>query len=103
MAWLTDPPAPSHCHSTQPPSLPHHHHYQLNLGQHAPFRVLYPPELLGRLASGVQDKSLPPSDRAGLLLDTFNLTKKGEVPASQLLALIKAYDEEDKCVVWGLG
>lgn len=60
--------------------------------------MLYPPELLGRLASGAQDKSLPPSDRAGLLLDAFNLTKKGEMPASQLLALVKAYEEEDKCV-----
>lgn len=46
----------------------------------------------------MQDKSLPPSDRAGLLLDAFNLTKKGEMPASQLLALIKAYEDEDKYV-----
>jgi hypothetical protein len=90
---LTRPFTPPH--TLQPHPI---HPEQLNLGQHAPFRVLYPPELLGRLASGVQDQSLPPADRAGLLLDAFNLTKKGEMPASQLLALIKAYEEEDKCV-----
>ncbi len=73
---------------------------KLNLGQHAPLRVLYPPELLGRLATGIRDKSLPATDRAGLLLDCFNLTKKGEIPATQLLMLIKAYENEDNSTVW---
>jgi hypothetical protein len=36
---------------------------KLNLGQHAPLRVSYPPELLRRLAAGVADKSLPATDR----------------------------------------
>jgi len=73
---------------------------KLNLGQHAPLRVLYPPELLARLAAGIRDKSLPATDRAGLLLDCFNLTKKGEIPATQLLTLIKAYEQEDNSTVW---
>jgi len=73
---------------------------KLNLGQHAPLRVLYPPVLLARLAAGVRDKTLPATDRAGLLMDCFNLTKKGEIPATQLLTLIKAYEQEDNSTVW---
>lgn len=43
---------------------------------------------------------LPPSGvmmlgSAGLLLDAYNLTKTGELPATELLFLIKAYKNED--------
>jgi hypothetical protein len=115
---------------------------KLNLGQHAPLRVSYPPALLSRLAEGIKDKTLPATDRcamlsymhhvaceagapayatsltetsvlysshlplllysdvmmggsAGLLLDAYNLTKTGELPATELLFLIKAYKNED--------
>lgn len=36
---------------------------KLNLGQHAPLRVLYPADMLARLAEGVKAKTLPPTDR----------------------------------------
>jgi len=63
--------------------------------------VAYPLELLSRLADGVKDKSLPPTDRAGLILDAFNLTKTGDIKGSDLLRLVKAYRDEDNRWVGG--
>ena len=74
---------------------------KLNYNQESPFRVLYSDEMLNKLAEGVENKSLPPSDRAGLLLDTFAIVKAGKyIGGSALLRLLKAYRNEDNATVW---
>lgn len=46
---------------------------KLNPGTVGFYRVRYPPEMLAQLIPAIQDKSLPPLDRLGILDDLFAL------------------------------
>ena len=73
---------------------------KINSGQTVPMRVAYSKELFDRLVEGVRSKSLPPADRAGLLLDTFALAKAGIYEPTLLLTLLSAFKTEDNATVW---
>lgn len=71
---------------------------KLNLGQHVPVRVLYPPSMLGRLAKNVQ--ALPAEDRIGLLADSFALAKAGALDPMHLVNLLQGFRSESNDKVW---
>ena len=74
---------------------------KLNAGQEVPMRVLYSNNMLSRLWShAIPAKSLPVSDRVGLILDSFAFVKAGAMNPEDLIKLLASYVGEDSCVVW---
>lgn len=74
---------------------------KLNAGQKLPIRVLYTDaEDVANLAQAVRSKAMSAEDRAGLILDAYALTKSGLQSPSQLLVLLRAYEDEDNMAVW---
>lgn len=73
---------------------------KLNAGEEGFFRVDYPRELLKKLEDAVQGKKLSPSDRLGLLRDTFALAQSGQSPTTLALELALSYRSEDDYTVW---
>lgn len=73
---------------------------KLNAGHEVPMRVLPSDQMLARLATAVQDKTLSGIDRAGLLTDSFALVKAKHMPPEALIRLLGSYKDEDSFVVW---
>ncbi|CAM9875213.1 unnamed protein product, partial [Discosporangium mesarthrocarpum] len=73
---------------------------KINAGQHTLMRVLYTPEMMRRLEAGLRDRSIDPSDRAGLISDSYALVKAGHMGAEQLVHLLPAFKNEDNSTVW---
>lgn len=73
---------------------------KLNAGQGAPIRILPSEEMLKRLSKVIQNKSLPVSDRAGLLTDSYAMVKAGHMAPEVLIKLVGNYKDEDNYVVW---
>ncbi|GKY96228.1 hypothetical protein MPSEU_000582700 [Mayamaea pseudoterrestris] len=73
---------------------------KLNAGQEVPMRVLPSEEMLKRLATGIQDKSMSGIDRAGLLTDAYALVKANHMAPEALMRLLASYRDEDSYVVW---
>jgi puromycin-sensitive aminopeptidase len=75
---------------------------KLNAGQAALVRVAHSPGMLARLRPAITAKTLPPIDRAAVLLDTYALAKAGAggVQVVQVAELLSAYQDEDNNTVW---
>jgi puromycin-sensitive aminopeptidase len=78
----------------------HDNWVKINAGQQALLRVAHSSEMISRLLRPIRQKSLPPIDRASLLLDTFALAKAGHVPIEETIALLRASVNEDSFTVW---
>lgn len=77
---------------------------KLNAGQEVPMRVLPGEQMLARLATAVEKKTLKPIDRAGLLNDSYALVKAGHMSPEALMKLLGSYKDEDEYIVWeGIG
>jgi puromycin-sensitive aminopeptidase len=81
-------------------SVPTNGWVKLNADQQVPMRVLPGPEMLKRLSAGIQEKTLGPVDRAGLLNDAYALVKAGHLAPESLIELLVNYKREDDYVVW---
>lgn len=73
---------------------------KINPGTVGFYRTKYPSEMLANLIPAVQDKSLPPLDRLGLLDDLFALVQAGHTSTVEVLKLMQAYEDEDNYTVW---
>jgi len=73
---------------------------KLNAGQQVPMRVQLTPEMIKHLSSGIQSKTLPPCDRAGVLMDSYALVKAGRMTPESLMMLLACYKNEDSYIVW---
>jgi puromycin-sensitive aminopeptidase len=73
---------------------------KLNAGQEVPMRVLNSVEMLKRLATGIQSKSLHAIDRAALVNDAYALVKAGHQSPASLIELLGNYKDEDEYIVW---
>lgn len=73
---------------------------KVNPGTIGFYRTQYPPEMLERLVPAVQDKSLPPLDRLGLLDDLFANVQAGHTSTAEALKLLQAYEDETDYTVW---
>ncbi|KAJ8683682.1 hypothetical protein QAD02_019474 [Eretmocerus hayati] len=73
---------------------------KINPGTVGVYRTLYEGSLLEKLMPAIQDRSLPPLDRLGLLDDSFALAQAGHVKTSEVLKLLSAYKMESNYTVW---
>jgi puromycin-sensitive aminopeptidase len=73
---------------------------KLNAGQEVPMRVCHSAEMLQRLATGIQSKSLHAIDRAALVNDAYALVKAGHQSPESLIRLLGNYSDEDDYIVW---
>jgi aminopeptidase N len=73
---------------------------KLNAGQQVPMRVQLTPQMIEHLSSGIQSKTLPPCDRAGVLNDSYALVKAGRMTPESLMTLLANYKNEDSYIVW---
>eukprot|EP00927_Polykrikos_kofoidii_P066732 TRINITY_DN62294_c0_g1_i1.p1 TRINITY_DN62294_c0_g1~~TRINITY_DN62294_c0_g1_i1.p1 ORF type:complete len:934 (+),score=173.95 TRINITY_DN62294_c0_g1_i1:69-2804(+) len=65
---------------------------KLNAGQHAPYRVLYSPEVLkelAKVAASGNDGPLSPLDRIGLVADGFALFRAGRLSTAPMMDLLQ--------------
>lgn len=73
---------------------------KVNPGTVGYYRTRYPSHLLEQFLPSIQDKSLPPLDRLGLLDDLFALVQAGKSPTVEVLKLMEAMSKEDNYTVW---
>ncbi|GMH85541.1 hypothetical protein TL16_g10260, partial [Triparma laevis f. inornata] len=73
---------------------------KLNAEQQVPMRVAYDSDMLKRLTFGISSKQMGASDRAGILLDSYNLVKAGMMKPGDLVKLLSSYVSEDDATVW---
>ena len=73
---------------------------KLNAGQDVPMRVKLTLEMIERLGYGIKSKTLPASDRAALLTDSYALVKSGAMKPEALIKLLSNYSDEDSYIVW---
>jgi len=68
---------------------------KLNEGQSGVFRVRYTPEMYKKLVEPIRSGALNVEDRLGLLMDAMALVRAGEMPASDALDVLSAFDHEE--------
>lgn len=73
---------------------------KINPGTIGFYRTQYSPDMLERLIPAVQDKSLPPLDRLGLLDDLFAMVQAGHASTVEVLKLLEAFVDETDYTVW---
>ncbi len=73
---------------------------KINLGETGFFRTAYSKELLNKLVQPVTSKTLSPRDRLGIVRDLFALSESGDIPTSNALEFLSAYNNEDNYTVW---
>lgn len=73
---------------------------KMNPHQTGTYRVNYTPEMWQRLVEPIQTKVLGATDRLGLAMDAFALTKAGILPASVALQMLAAFSKEDDYACW---
>ena len=61
---------------------------KLNAGQYGFYRVLYDETEWNKMMAALENLSLDPIDRAGLLDDAFNLARAGNMPYERAMAII---------------
>ena len=82
------------------PDAPANGWLKVNAGGAGFYRVRYQEDELTRLTDGVRRGQVSPSDRLGLLDDTYALARARLVGATQFLDLASAYDADDDYSVW---
>eukprot|EP00514_Thraustochytrium_sp_LLF1b_P000018 CAMPEP_0184519588 /NCGR_PEP_ID=MMETSP0198_2-20121128/6710_1 /TAXON_ID=1112570 /ORGANISM="Thraustochytrium sp., Strain LLF1b" /LENGTH=912 /DNA_ID=CAMNT_0026910121 /DNA_START=34 /DNA_END=2771 /DNA_ORIENTATION=+ len=76
---------------------------KFNGEQHVPMRVNYDPvaeDFAPLFAEAISTKEMVTTDRAGILLDSYALTKSGAINAGSLIKLLGAYENEDTMPVF---
>uniref|UniRef100_A0A1B6E9J3 Aminopeptidase n=1 Tax=Clastoptera arizonana TaxID=38151 RepID=A0A1B6E9J3_9HEMI len=73
---------------------------KINPGTVGFYRTRYPSSMLEQFLPAIQDKTLPPLDRLGLLTDLFAMVQSGLSPTVEVLKLMEAMTEEDNYTVW---
>ncbi|XP_054285541.1 puromycin-sensitive aminopeptidase-like [Macrosteles quadrilineatus] len=73
---------------------------KLNPGTVGYYRTKYPASMLEQFKPSIQDKTMPPLDRLGLLDDLFALVQAGQTQSVEALKLMEAMDQEDNYTVW---
>ncbi|CAH1155325.1 unnamed protein product [Phaedon cochleariae] len=73
---------------------------KINPGTIGFYRTQYPPQMLERFIPAIQNQTLPPLDRLGLLDDLFAMVKAGHTSTVEVLKLLKAYEDEPDYNVW---
>ncbi|XP_049807692.1 puromycin-sensitive aminopeptidase isoform X2 [Schistocerca nitens] len=73
---------------------------KVNPGTVGYYRTQYPPDMLELFVPAIQNKSLPPLDRLGLLDDLFAMVQAGQTPTIEVLKLMEAFSDEDNYTVW---
>ncbi len=72
---------------------------KVNLGETGFFRTAYSKELLEKLVTGVENKTLSAPDRLGIVRDLFALSEAGVIPTTDALEFLPAYKNEDNYTV----
>ncbi len=72
----------------------------INSAESSFIRVKYSQKLLNNFKTGVQNKTLSPSDRLGILRDAFSLSESGYSQTTDALDLAKEFKEESDYTVW---
>lgn len=73
---------------------------KLNVGETGFYRVDYPAQMLKALHPAIKSKKLNALDRIGLVRDAFAISEAGDLPVTQALDLVKAYENENDYTVW---
>ncbi|CAH1397947.1 unnamed protein product [Nezara viridula] len=73
---------------------------KINPGTVGVYRTQYAQYLLDQFIPAIQDKSLPPLDRLGIVDDLFALVQAGHCNTVQVLKVISAMKDEDNYTVW---
>lgn len=69
--------------------------YKVNAGQAGFYRTRYPSESLGPLLKTVKDKTLPPTDRWGLVTDLMAQVQQGRLSAKEFIDALEHFVDED--------
>ncbi|KAL5698640.1 AP-1 complex subunit mu-1-like [Ranunculus cassubicifolius] len=77
----------------------HHNWVKLNVDQAGFYRVKYDDELAARLRYAIEANHLSPTDRFGILDDSYALSGACKQSLSSLLSLMSAYGEENEYTV----
>jgi puromycin-sensitive aminopeptidase len=81
--------------------LPKNYQYiKFNAGEKSLARISYQPQMLGGLGKSIKNKSLPVSDRLGIIRDAFSLAESGHLPTAGVLELAKNFQNEDNYNTW---
>ncbi len=73
---------------------------KINYGETGFYRVAYSKELLEKLKSPVENKTLSARDRLGVIRDLFALSEAGTIPTTDALEFLSAYKSESDFTVW---
>ncbi|XP_012284370.1 puromycin-sensitive aminopeptidase [Orussus abietinus] len=73
---------------------------KVNPGTVGFYRTRYDSEALSRFLPAIEDRSLPPLDRLGLLDDLFAMVQAGHDSTVEVLRLTEAFRAEDDYTVW---
>lgn len=74
--------------------------FKLNPSTVGTYRVCYSPETFTNFLPNIENKSLLPLDRFGLLNDTYALVLAGKQSSANLFRLISSFHDEDNYTVW---
>lgn len=72
----------------------------INSGMNTPMRVAYTAEMRAMLSKAVEAKALSPTDRVGLVMDTYALAKAGKIGGDEAIRFLAGFRNEDDYVVW---
>lgn len=75
-------------------------YFKFNFDQTGFYRVQYPVEWLHRLGKAVEFGSFGISDRVGIISDLFALNVAGKIGLTDVLEMLKYYQEEPSHIVW---
>lgn len=73
---------------------------KVNFGEAGFYRTMYSREMLEALRTPIEQKSLSPRDRLGVIRDLFALAEAGNIPTTDALEFISAYRDESDYTVW---
>jgi len=73
---------------------------KVNPGTVGFYRTSYSQSILNKLIPAIQDKSLPPLDRLGIVDDLFALVQAGQCNTVQVLQVLQVMKNEDNYTVW---
>ncbi|MEK7564023.1 MAG: M1 family metallopeptidase [Patescibacteria group bacterium] len=73
---------------------------KVNVGETGFYRTAYSKDLLEKLELPVQEKTLSPIDRLGIIRDLFALSESGDIATTDALEFMSAYKNEDNYTVW---
>jgi len=73
---------------------------KINPGTIGFYRTRYSKPVLSLLLPAIEDRTLPPLDRLGLLDDLFAMVQAGHASTVEVLEVMRAFQHEDNFTVW---